>query len=69
MKANKFFKLKARLSQALDIVEKAVEEVSEVVIIAAKQIVEEVKELDKEVAPVIQPIIEEVKPIKKKKNE
>lgn len=79
MKAYKFFKLKARLAQAVDIVGKAVEEISEVVTVAAKEIVEaekavekvveEVKESVKEVAPVIQPVLQEVKTLKKKKNE
>jgi hypothetical protein len=66
-----------KLPAKADIVQKAVEEISEVVTIATKEIVEaekavekvveEVRESIEEAVPVIQPIIEEVKPTKKKK--
>jgi hypothetical protein len=76
MKAYKFFKIKARLIQTVDIIEKAVEEISDVVIIAVKEVVEAEKEETVEQVKdsveeesIIQSSIEEVKLVKKKKNE
>ena len=56
MKASKFLKLKARLNQA-----------SNVVVEATKEVVTVVEEAVKEVVSIVDPVEEEVKPTPKKK--
>jgi len=59
MKASKFLKLKARLQEASNIVVEAAKEVSVVVEKAVEEVV-------KESQPIIEAPVEEVKPTKKK---
>jgi hypothetical protein len=59
MKANKFFKLKARLQEASNIIVEAAKEVSIVVEKAVEEVVQESK-------PIVEDAVEEVKPTKKK---
>ena len=59
MKASKFLKLKARLSQVSEVVVDAVKEVAIIVEKAVEETVEET-------TPIVEPIEAEVKPTKKK---